>query len=170
MGWGIAVAVVSLIVVFGALFHRLISRVRAANRVAEHPDSVLLASYAPMGRLLSEKDFEFLTAHPGYHPEIVRRLRIQHRDVLAAYLRSATRDFRQLHALAKQMLVSSGEDQPDFAQALRREHLTFCYAVTIVRCRLLLMPFGVGAPDIGGLIRPLESLRIHLAEMVSPSE
>lgn len=166
MIWAIAIAIVILTVVFIALFYRLISRIRAGGRIAEEPDSFLTADYAPMRRLLRKKDFQFLTLHPGYQSEIVRQLRIEHCHVLAVYLRSATHDFRQLHALAKRMLIYSTEDQSDFARALRGQHMTFYYAVTIVRLRLLLMPFGVDAPDIAKLIRPLESLRVHLREMV----
>jgi len=167
MIWGIIFAASAVVAMFFRLFYRLIVRFRMEARQAE-PDGFLTDDYAPMRRLLRRKDFQFLTAHPGYRPEIVRRLRLEHRGVLAVYLRSASRDFHRLHALAKEMLIHSPVDQPDFAEALRKQHRTFYYAVTMVRCQLLLMPFGVKAPDIGKLVRSLESLRVHLKSVLKP--
>ena len=162
IGLAISLSVVILTAVFIGLFRQLASRLDAEACTAEWLDNFSTASYAPMRRLFDEKDFEFLAAQPGYQPEIARQLRAERRQVLAGYLQLLTRDFNQLHAIAKLMLVYSPEDRPDFGKALLWQQVTFYYAVTAVRCRLALMPLGWTAPDVGTLIRPIESMRLQL--------
>jgi hypothetical protein len=165
IGWAIALAVVFLTAVFVALFRRLASRLDAEECTTEWLDNFSTSNYAPMRRLFDEKDFEFLASQPGYRPEIARQLRAERRDVLAGYLQLLTRDFNQLHAIARMMLVYSAEDRLDFGKALRRQQITFYYAVMAVRVRLVLMPLGWTAPDVSKLIEPIESMRLHLQGM-----
>ena len=167
IGLTITFAAVFLTAVFVALFRQLATRLDAENCTAEWLDNFSTADYAPMRRLFDKKDFEFLATQPGYQPEIARRLRAERREVLAGYLQLLTRDFNQLHAIAKLMLVYSTEDQPDFGKALLWQQITFYYAVTAVRCRLALMPWGWTAPDVRKLIQPIESMRLQLQQMAS---
>src|SRR6266853_71560 len=134
-GLAIALAVVILTAISIALFRRLASRLDAEACTTEWLENFSTANYAPMRRLFDEKDFEFLASQPGY-------------------LQLLIRDFNQLHAIAKLMLVYSDEDRPDFGQALFWQQITFYYAVTAVRCRLALMPLGWTAPDVRTLIQP----------------
>lgn len=169
IGWAIALVVAFLTVVFIALFVRLASRLDAEQCTDEWLDNFSTSDYAPMERLLNEKDFEFLARQPGYRPEIGRQLRAERREILDGYLQLLTRDFNQLHAIAKMMLVSSTEDRPDFDKALWRQRITFYYAVTAVRLRLALMPLGWTAPDVSKLIEPLESIHFHMQGMARHS-
>ena len=162
IGLAIALVVVIFTAVFVALFRRLASRLDAEECTTEWLDNFSTSDYAPMRRLFDEKDFEFLASQPGYRPEIARQLRAERRDVLAGYLQLLTRDFNQLHAIARMMMVYSAEDRPDFGEALRWQRITFYYAVTAVRFRLVLMPWGWTAPDVRKLIQPIESMRLHL--------
>jgi len=147
-----------------ALFRRLASRLDAEACTPEWLENFSTANYTPMQRLFNEKDFEFLASQPGYRPEIARQLRAERRKVLAGYLQLLTRDFNQLHAIAKLMLVYSHEDRPDFGKALLWQQITFYYAVTAVRCSLALMPLGWTAPDVRKLIQPIESMRLQLQQ------
>jgi hypothetical protein len=165
IGLAIALVVVFLTAVFIALFRRLASRLDAEQCTGEWLDNFSTANYAPMRRLFDEKDFEFLASQPGYRPEIARQLRAERRDVLSGYLQLLTRDFNQLHAIAKMMLVYSAEDRPDFGKALLWQQITFYYAVTAVRFRLVLMPLGWTAPDVRKLIQPIDSMRLQLQGM-----
>ena len=165
IGLAIALVVVFLAAVFIALFRRLASRVDAELCTAEWLDNFSTSNYAPMRRLFDEKDFEFLASQPGYRPEIAHQLRSERRDVLSGYLQLLTRDFNQLHAIAKMMLVYSAEDRSDFGKALWWQQITFYYAVMAVRFRLVLMPLGLTAPDVRKLIQPIEGMRLHLQEM-----
>jgi hypothetical protein len=165
IGLAIALAVAFLTAVFIALFVRLASRLDAEQCTSEWLDNFSTCDYAPMQRLFDEKDFEFLASQPGYRPEIARQLRAERREVLAGYLQLLIRDFNQLHAIARTMLVYSTEDQPDFGKALRWQRITFYYAVTAVRFRLVLMPLGWTAPDVRKVVQPIESMRLHLQDM-----
>jgi hypothetical protein len=166
-GLSIALAVVFLTAFLIVLFRRLASRLDAEACTTEWLDNFSTADYAPMRRLFDEKDFEFLASQPGYQPEIAKQLRAERRKVLAGYLQLLTRDFNQLHAIAKLMLVYSHEDRPDFGKALLWQQITFYYAVTAVRCRLTLMPLGWTAPDVQRLIQPIESMSLQLQQMAS---
>jgi len=165
IGLAITLAVVIFTAVFVALFRRLSSRLDAEQCTSEWLDNFSTANYAPMQRLFDEKDFEFLAGQPGYRPEIARQLRSERRNVLAGYLQLLTSDFNQLHAMARMMLVCSTEDQPDFRKALRWQRITFYYAVTAVRFRLVLMPLGWTAPDVRKVVQPIESMHLHLQDM-----
>src|SRR6266567_4011431 len=166
-GFVISLAVVILIAVSVALFRSLASRLDAEACTVEWLENFSTANYAPMQRLFDEKDFEFLASQPGYQPELASRLRAERRKVLAGYLQLLTRDFNQLHQIAKLMLVYSHEDRPDFGKALLWQQITFYYAVTAVRCRLALMPLGWPAPDVRKLIQPIESMGLQLQQMAS---
>jgi hypothetical protein len=164
-GITIVLAVVILTALSIALFRSLASRLDAEACTPEWLDAFSTSNYAPMRRLFDEKDFEFLASQPGYRPEIGKQLRAERRKVLVGYLQLLTRDFNQLHALAKLMLVYSQEDRPDFGTALLWQQITFYYAVTAIRCRLTLMPLGWTAPDVGKLIEPIESMHLRLQQM-----
>jgi len=169
IGLAIALVVVFLTAVFTAMFLRLASRLDAEQCTNEWFDNFSTSDYAPMGRLFDEKDFKFLASQPGYRPEIARQLRAERRDVLAGYLQLLIRDFNQLHAIAKMMLIHSVEDRPDFGKALWWQQITFYYAVMAVRFRLVLMPLGWKAPDVSKLIEPIESIRLHMQGMARHS-
>jgi hypothetical protein len=71
--WGATFVAVALLITFLAL----VRRVAAPSRTAEGDlgtwlDSFSVARYRPMERLLSEADYEFLAAQPGYDPSIAR--------------------------------------------------------------------------------------------------
>jgi len=169
MGWAIVLAVLTLTAVSIVLFRRLASRVVAEDCTPEWLESFSTANYVPMQRLLDQSDFDFLAAQPGYKPEIARQLRADRREILAGYLQLLTRDFNQLHAIAKLMLVYSEEDRPDFSGALLWQQIIFYYAVTAVHCGLVLSPLGWTMPDIRKLIQPIESMRLQLQQLAAHS-
>jgi len=169
IGLAIALVVAFLTAVFIALFIRLASRLDAEQCTSEWLDNFSTSDYAPMRRLFDAKDFEFLASQPGYRPEIARQLRAERREVLAGYLQLLIRDFNQLHTLARMMLVQAAEERPDFGKALRRQQITFYYAVMAVRLRLVLMPLGWTAPDVSRLLEPIESIRLHMQRMAPHS-
>jgi hypothetical protein len=163
--WAIVLAVIFLTAVSIALFRQLASRLDAKECTSEWLESFSTANYAPVQRLLDRSDFEFLAGQRGYQPEIASELRAERREILGGYVQLLTRDFNQLHAIAKLMLVYSDQDRPDFGKALLWQQITFYYAVTAVRCRLALMPLGWTVPDIRKLIQPIESMRLQLQQM-----
>lgn len=139
----LSIAVVFLVAAFAFVFSRLASRFDAAADAAAWLDGFSLESYAPMRRLLDQRDFEFLTKHPGYHPAIAKRLRAERRRAFIDYLGLMIGDFNQLLRIGRFMLVSSNVDRPEFARALSRHQIKFYFAVCAIRCKLALAPLGL---------------------------
>ncbi len=162
VGLTILVTVIALTAVLIVLFRRLASRLNAQDCSLEWLENFSTANYVPIHRLFNEQDFRFLATQPGYQPDIARQLRADRREIVAAYLQWLTRDFNQLLAIAKMMLVHSNEDRPGFGGALLWQQITFYYAVTSLRCRLALAPMGWTVPDIRKLIQPIESMLSQL--------
>jgi len=150
---------------FAVLFVRLISRVDASACTSEWLENFSLESYAPMQRLLDKQDFVFLAAQRGYRPEIAKRLLAERRKVFLSYLRNLVRDFNQLLALARLMIVYSGEDRREFAGALWRQQVNFYFVVTLIRCRVALFPLGLSAGQIRDLLETLGGLRAQIQRL-----
>ena len=156
---------VILAVAFAVLFRLMASRFNASSSPEEWLADFSIATYAPMERLLDERDFAFIASQAGYDPSIVRRLRIERKQIFQGYLRRLVRDFNQLVAIAKLMIVYGGEDQLDFARSLWRQQLTFYCTVGALRCRLALYPMITGSWDVADLVGMLERVRDGLNEM-----
>src|SRR5579863_2042122 len=71
--------------------------------------------YRPMERLLGEEDFRFLAAQPGFSPKLGRRLRTERRQIFKGYLRSLSRDFHNISAACRMLVVHSAEDRAELA-------------------------------------------------------
>ena len=158
----VVLIVLSLAVAFGILFHRLSSRVDSPAQADEWLERFAIETYAPLGRLMDEADYEFLARQPGYTPSIARVLRAERRKVLAGYLRLLVRDFNNLLAFAKMMLVQAGEDQPEFATSLFREQARFYFLICVVYCDLRLPAFGAGRARVDELVRSLGRMQERL--------
>lgn len=158
--------VVILAAAFAVLFAMMASRFNASSSPQEWLADFSVATYAPMERLLDERDFAFIASQAGYDPSIVRRLRLERKEIFRGYLRRLVRDFNQLLAIAKLMIVYGGEDQIEFARSLWRQQITFYCAVFALRCRLALYPMITGTWDVGNLVAVLERMRNGLNELV----
>ena len=134
-----------LAVLFAVLFRMMASRFNPGTSPAEWLVNFSVATYAPMERLLDEGDYAFLASQPGYDIRIARQLRAERKQVFKAYLSRLVRDFNQLLAIAKLMVVYGGEDQGDFAMSLWRVQITFYCAVCVMRCKLALYPAVAGS-------------------------
>src|SRR5688500_15536009 len=97
LAWGAASLAVVLIIAFAALLRRVLAPPKPVEGDAgAWLDSFSISRYRPMERLLSEDDYEFLAAQPGYEPSIARNLRKQRRRVFRTYLQQVSRDFARL--------------------------------------------------------------------------
>ena len=129
-----------------------------------------LARYEPMARLLSEEDFVFLAAQPGYRPEIGARLRRERRRIFRLYLRDLSADFHRLHAQARRMVANSGAEHSELVGILMRQQLTFWRGLLAVEVRLALSGLGLGQVDVRGLVEAIETMRLDLARFSSPAQ
>ena len=155
----VAVIAIAILLTIAFLLYRLSLRVDADACDPVWLESFSLNQFAPMERLLDSSDLKFLESQPGYRPALKANLIRERRKALAGYIRLLTRDFNQLVAIAKLMLVYSDEEQPGFATALWRQQLNFYVAVWSLRCRLALQPFGGHAADGRNLLDALARLR-----------
>ncbi len=125
-------------------------------------DEFSVLRYRPMERLLSEEDFRFLEAQPGYRPEIGRRLRRDRRRIFRGYQRRLIHEFNRLHLAARQMVLYAPQDRSDLALVLIQQRILFGWAILKVDVHLFLHWLGLGAVDATGLVRALDSMRIQI--------
>jgi len=163
----VGIAVVLLLVCFAGLFWKLASRFDAQQCTAEWLDGFSLESYAPMERLLEKGDLVFLESQPGYRPEIGKRLMAERRKIFRAYLRLLVRDFNQLIAIGKLMVVYSIHDQQQFARSLVSQQIRFYARVCALQLELALYPLGWTNVDAGGLLASLGSMRTKVQQLTS---
>jgi hypothetical protein len=153
---------------FAVLFWRLASRFDARQCTAEWLDNFSLESYAPMERLLDQRDLDFLRSQAGYHPEIAKRLLAERRRIFAGYLGHLVRDFNQLVGIGKLMIVYSSRDRQEFARRLWRQQVRFYAGICAVRTQLALNPLGWTVADAHPLVAALTALRDQIQVLSSP--
>jgi len=154
-----------LLIGFGSFAWQFLSRMRAL-RAAETlaPGSISADRYRPMLRLLSDDDLEFVAANTNLH----RTLRSRRRELFRSYLRCLTRDYAQLLAGVRSVMVRSRTDRPDLARALAKNRMLFVMAICKVEFRLTLHAAGVGKVDVSGLVDALEALRGQVNVLAAP--
>jgi hypothetical protein len=139
----LSIVVAILFAAFAIVFRLLASRRDPASDPGEWLDGFSLESYAPMRRLLDQRDLEFLKKQPGYHSDVLKTLRAERRRAFADYLGLMIADFNQLLSIGRLMQIHSKIDRPEFARALWQQQVRFYVAVCAIRCRLALSPLGV---------------------------
>jgi len=167
MNWMTAGSLASAVVLGGAvvlLTIVLVRLYRASESDAPVVEEFSLVRYQPMIGLTSEEDFEFLAAQPGYRKEIGARLRRERRRIFRMYLRALAADFRSLHAAARQMAADSPERHADLVGLLVNCQFTFWRRMLLVELLLLTPTARLPKLDLGSLLQPMESLRLHMAD------
>jgi hypothetical protein len=166
-------ALAALVPAGAALF--ILCRTLSARPSAGMPADVRLAppsgKYRPMARLLHEDDFRYLSAQPGYSPQLGRRLRSQRRRIFRGYLRSLRRDFANISMALRTLILHSAEDRSDLAAALVRQRLLFAAGMLAVEGRLLLHAAGINtvAVDVRGLVESLETMQAQMGQLLMPA-
>lgn len=126
---------------------------RAAESRA--PRGNLNRKYQPMLRLLSEKDFAIVAGSP----ELMKRLRAERRAIFRGYLHCLIKDYAQLLAGLRRVMVESSVDRPELARALAKNRVLFAVAICKVEYRLALHAAGVGTVDISGIVTAFDGMR-----------
>jgi len=75
--------------------------------------------------LLSDEDFDFLASLPGYRPEIGEKLRRHHERILRLYLCELAQEFHSVHAEAREIVATAGEEHAPAVGLLMRQQVTF---------------------------------------------
>ncbi|MGD1072992.1 MAG: hypothetical protein ABSB15_22955 [Bryobacteraceae bacterium] len=159
-------AIVALISVMALLVH---------PAAEERPDASLasdawleafsLRAYRPMLRLASRDDGNYLKS-ARETGDFKRYRRIQ-RTLLREYLRSLSRDFQRLHAIAaeKSLRVKGGDGN---SMALFEQHIGFIFHIWSIEARLLLRALIPHSIDLAPLLANVESLAADTRELIRP--
>jgi hypothetical protein len=123
-------------------------------------DESLSGRYRPMARLLQERDWEYLSAQPGFPASKVRAIRAQRRGLFRQYLRCLICDFGSICLILRGLMVQSTIDRPDLAKAISRQRMAFVLAIAKIEMRLVAHAVGFSSVriDISGLVRAMEEL------------
>ena len=161
--------VITIAAGFALLLRKLAARPANAGSPSDWLVTFCPESYAPMMRLLDEGDFAFLAGQPGYEAGIGRRLRAERKAVFRGYLWRLVRDFNELVATAKLMVVFSEEDRTEFAKSLWRQQVTFYFGVCALELRLAFYPMVLGTWDLQGPLGSLRRLHRELLDRAAPA-
>src|ERR1019366_8268957 len=124
---------VLFLIAFGAIGLQFFLKMRSLRSAETSSAASLTADrYRPMLRLLSDDDLAFVAPDP----KLQRVLRAKRRELFRGYLRCLTRDYAHLLAGVREVIVQSGTDRPDLAQALAKNLVLFAIAVCKVEFRL----------------------------------
>ena len=99
--------------------------------------------YAPMERLLSETDFDFLKTRPEIAKASIDRLRKERRKMFRKYLGCIAVDFSAITDELRSIMVDSNVSREDLAETLVRARVVFAFAMLAVEGRLLLHACGI---------------------------
>jgi hypothetical protein len=116
--------------------------------------------YRPLGRLLQNTEWQYLSAQPGMSQTRIRQFRAQRRKLFRHYLSNLTSDFGSLCFLVRALMVQSPVDRPDLHRSLRTIRNAFYMAVFKIHVRLFVHAVGLSTVTIeaGELTRALEAL------------
>ncbi len=119
--------------------------------------------YAPMGRLFSARDLEFLRSQPGYNAKLEADFRRRRAQVFVLYLRSMQRDFEAIH-MAARMMAAHGVGGPELSGQLVKLPLLFKRTVLLARWQVFLYQRGWAVPSISlePAVDAMFRLRAHI--------
>ena len=148
------------------LFRRLRSPNRSLPVTAEWIETLSPEYYRPMMRLLDVRDLSRSAALPGFTPAIAYALRKQRCLLFQAYLHCLSAEFGRVCAALKLVLLNSRVDRPDLASALLRHQMRFACSVLVIRIRVFLYRWGIGAINATSLVILFDITRLQLQTLI----
>ncbi len=127
-----------------------------------------VARYEPMTRLLNSEDLLFLESQPGFRPEIGKKFVRERRRIFRLYLKELKRDFKRLHAHAREIVASMPADHAPVIGLLIRQQTRFWYEMTAIELRLSLDWMGLGAIDPRSLVNAIGSMHAEIGRLAAP--
>ncbi len=115
--------------------------------------------------LLSDEDFDFLASLPGYKPEIGKKLRLHHERILRLYLRELAQEFHGVHAEAREIVATAGEEHAPAVGLLMRQQLVFWRSMARIELSFAIPGFGGGrwnqarAAALAGVVEAIMAMR-----------
>ena len=126
------------------------------------------ARYEPMARLLSDEDFLFLKAQPGFRPEMGRKFRRERRRIFRLYLHELARDFHRLHAQARVAVSTLAAEHSALVGVLFRGQLRFWYEMAAIEMQLTLSWAGVSV-DARALVEAIGTMHLEISRIAVPT-
>ncbi len=133
---------------------------------AEWIDELSIERYRPMLRLLDSEELEFLRSQPGYTRTMEKKFRTERCQILRGYLRCLDADFTRVCTAIKVLMLQSRHDRPDLAAAMVRHQVRFATGMALVRMRLVLYGWGLGAGDVKSLVLIFDQVSVDLRTML----
>lgn len=124
-------------------------------------------AYLPMGTLLNEEDFDFLSRQPGFDLALHRKLRRERLEIFRMYLHRMIVDFSRLHFAARVLMASSHEDHS--ALVFRLIWLNFRFVGTVTRAEIACYAcrFGIGSLSARALVARLNEMHQYMGAVSS---
>ena len=123
---------------------------------ADFLDNFSLRSYRPMIRLAARLDRDFLVQIHG--PRLADCYRGIQRQVLREYLKTVSKDYNRLYAIANARSTRAASDTGDLSMALFEQQMSFIFLMWGIEARLLLEPILPGPIDLNPLVRYVENM------------
>jgi hypothetical protein len=144
---------------------RLRSYRSVSGEVPPDGQSALPPSTYDFISLLSDEDFDFLASLPGYKPEIGEKLRRHHERILRLYLCELAQEFHRVHAEAKEIVATAGEEHAPAVGLLMRQQLAFWRSMARIELSFAIPGFNGGrwnqarAAALAGVVEAITALR-----------
>ena len=126
-------------------------------------DELSVERYRPMLRLLNDADLQRLSS--CLTPDQLVQFRRQRCQIFRGYLRSLSRDFKQICAAIKILMLQAGNDRPDLAALLTRSQIAFAWGMALVQARLALYSCGIGRVEVANLLTVFDGLKCELQSL-----
>ena len=68
------------------------------------------------------------------------------------------------------IILQSQQDRPDLASALVRSQARFAWAMAIANLNVSLYRLGISGPDMAGLLRVFEGMRLELRTLIPAAQ
>lgn len=127
-----------------------------------------LDRFEPMVRLLSEEDFLFLKAQPGFKPEIGKKFLRERRRIFRLYLRELAAEFHRLHAYARSIVATLPTENSALVGMLMRQQVRFWYEISALELRVSLGSLGASV-DARGLVQAIGQMQAEISQLAAPA-
>ncbi len=151
------------------MLHLWIYRPSAQESAALHEQGEFsLDRFEPMARLLSDEDFQFLKAQPGFKPEIGKKFLRERRRIFRLYLRELAAEFHRLHAYARSIVATLPSENSALVGMLLRQQVRFWYEISALELRISLGSLGASV-NARGLVNAISQMQTEISQLAAPA-
>jgi hypothetical protein len=126
--------------------------------------------YRPLERLLDEREYARMKAHPAITPKMLRSMRSRRIRIFRAYLNCLSVDYGRVCKTVKLLMVQSAQDRPDLASLLVRQRVNFTLHFMMAEFGLALYVVGISGVDVTKLVASLDSMRLELTYLMAATQ